>query len=86
MTSRCERRPPLCLTFVNLLLHTIAADEAASTAELTAPLTGSPAFKAILAEQAVVGHDSGSSALQTPDLAGSITGQAHFLHKLVLLQ
>jgi hypothetical protein len=76
----------LNLPFVHLFLHNIASDEAASPAELTAPLARSFAFEAILAEQADVGHDAGSSAHQTPDLAGSITGQAHFLHKLILLQ
>jgi len=65
---------------VNLFLQYVTANEAASPAEETALLAHSFAFKAILAEQTVVGFDAGSSAPQTPDLAGSVTGQTHFLH------
>jgi hypothetical protein len=79
---RRDRQAPLNLTFGNLILHKIAADEAASTAELTAPLARSFAFETILAEQAYVGHTAGSSTRQTPDLAGSITGKTHFFHHL----
>jgi hypothetical protein len=70
----------LKLTLVILFLHNIAADEAASPAEQTALLSRSFAFNAILAKQTDVGFGAGSSASQTPDLAGSITGQTHFLH------
>jgi hypothetical protein len=65
-------------------LYNIAADETASAAELTAPLARSFAFKAILAEQSGVGRGAASSARQTLDLAGSITGETHFLHKRFL--
>jgi hypothetical protein len=80
-----DRQTPLNLTFISLSLHNNTADEAASTAALTASLARSPAFKAILAEQADVRHDAGSSAYQTLDLAGSVTVKAHFLHKHFLL-
>ena len=85
-SSRRDRQAPLRLPFVNLLLHKVASGEAGSTAEPTATHARSFAFAAINAEQAAVGHNSGSSAHQTPDLAGPITGQAHFLHKLLLVQ
>jgi hypothetical protein len=65
---------------LNLFLQNVATNEAASPAEQAAPLARSFAFKAIIAEQTAVGFDAGSSAPQTPDLAGSITGQTHFLH------
>jgi hypothetical protein len=84
LTSRRERHAPLNLTFVDLLVHNIAAGETAATTKLTPHLARSFAFEAILAVQADVGQTAGSSAHQTPDLAGSITGQAHFLHKRIL--
>jgi hypothetical protein len=71
---------------VNLFLRSVTANEAASPAEQTALLSRSSAFKAILAEQTAVGSNATSSAPQTPDLAGSVTGQTHLLHKFILLK
>jgi hypothetical protein len=71
---------------MNLFLRSVTTNEAASPAEQTALLARSFTFKAILTEPTTVGPDAASSAPQTPDLASSVTGQTHFLHKFILLK
>lgn len=61
-------------------------NEASSPAEQTALLARPFAFKAILVEQVAVVLDASSSAPQTLDLAGSITGQTHLFHRFILLK